>query len=167
MMRVERCALKGKTHRWHRRIVRTQRDEERIVMPEPLLRLVVFGALLLHGLGHGGALAALAWIRRFPGRDTGGWRAARSWALPGLAVPSATTVASAFWVLALAGFVTAALAYWGIVPTTLLQPVAGAAAVVSTTGIALFLGTWPAFNTAAALAMNVAVLAALYWPRAA
>jgi hypothetical protein len=34
---------------------------------------------------------------------------------------------------------------------------------VSLLGITLFIGTWPAFNTVAALGMNLAVLAALLW----
>lgn len=31
-------------------------------MSDPLVRLVSFGVLRLHGLGHGGALGAMAWI---------------------------------------------------------------------------------------------------------
>ena len=137
-------------------------------MPDSAVRLVVFGALLVHGLGHGGALGALVWIGRFPGTDTGGWRAARSWALPALSAPAATAVASAFWVAALVGFVAAALSFWGVLlPDALFGPVAAAAAVVSVVGIALFLGTWPVVNTRAALLVNAAVLDALLWPRGA
>jgi hypothetical protein len=133
-------------------------------MPESTVRLVVFGALLVHGLGHGGALGALVWIGRFPGTDTGGWRAARSRALPALSAPAATAVASAFWVAALVGFVAAALSFWGVLlPDALFGPVA--AAVVSVVGIALFHGTWPVVNTRAALPVNAAVLGALLWPR--
>ena len=33
--------------------------------------LVIAAALLLHGLGHGGALGALIWIKFRPGDDTG------------------------------------------------------------------------------------------------
>lgn len=116
----------------------------------------------------GGALGALIWIRQRPGTDTGGWLAARSWLAPALAAPAAAAVASAFWVLALVGFVAAALSFWGVLlPMAVWRPVAVAAALVSLAGIALFLGTWPAFNTAAAMAMNVAVLVALLgfgWP---
>jgi len=133
-------------------------------MPDSAVRLVVFGALLVHGLGHGGALGALVWIGRFPGTDTGGWRAARSWALPTLSAPAATAVASAFWVVALVGFVAAALSCWGVLlPDTIYGPVAAAAAVVSVVGIALFLGTWPVFNTLAALMVNAVILATQLW----
>jgi hypothetical protein len=36
---------------------------------------------------------------------------------------------------------------------------------VSILGITLFLGTWPVFNTVAALAMNIAVLVSQLWLR--
>jgi hypothetical protein len=135
-------------------------------MSEQTLKLVVFGALLVHGFGHGGALGALVWLWRFPASDTGGWRAARSWALPSLSAPAATVLACAFWVVALVGFVAAALSFWDILlPGAAYHTLAAVTAVVSSLGIVLFLGTWPAFNTLAALAMNVVVLAALLWLR--
>ena len=75
---------------------------------------------------------------------------------------TATAVACTFWALALAGFVAAALALAGIaVPVDALRPLALVSAIVSLAGIGLFLGTWPAFNTLAAIAVNVAVLVAL------
>lgn len=42
-----------------------------------MIELVIAGALLLHGLGHGGAVGALMWTRLRPGTDTRGWMAAR------------------------------------------------------------------------------------------
>lgn len=126
--------------------------------------LIVGGVLLLHGLGHGGALGALIWIGLKPGTDTGGWLAARSWLFPSLAAPAATAVASAFWILALIGFVAAALAFWGVLlPEEAWRPVAVASAIVSIVGVVLFFGTWPVFNTVAALGVDVAVLW-LHWP---
>jgi hypothetical protein len=130
--------------------------------------LIVGGVLLVHGLGHGGALGALIWIRFMPGTDTGGWLAARSWLFPSLATPTATAVASAFWILALIGFVLTALAFWGILlPGSVWRPMAVASALVSLFGVVLFFGTWPAFNTMAALGVNLAVLIGLlllHWP---
>ena len=118
--------------------------------------------ILLHGLGHGGAIAALAWIAARPGGPTGDWHAARSWLMPALPTNTATAVACTFWVLALAGFVAAALALAGLlVPVDALKPLALGSAIVSLAGIGHFLGTWPAFNTLAAIAVNVAVLVAL------
>ena len=137
-------------------------------MSDPIVKLIIAGALTLHGLGHGGALGALIWIGARPGTNTGGWLAARSWLVPGLAAETATTVASIVWILSLIGFVAAALAFWGILlPGEAWRPLAVVSAIVSMLGIMLFIGTWPTFNTLAALGVNVAVLVAvlgLHWP---
>jgi hypothetical protein len=136
-------------------------------MSDEMLKLVIGGVLLVHGLGHGGALGALLWIRLRPKSSSGDWSAARSWLMPALPAETATTLASAFWLAALAGFVIAALAFWGLVlPAGVWRSVALASAVVSMTGIVLFFGTWPAFNTVAATGVNLAVFIAiwLHWP---
>ena len=81
----------------------------------------------------------------------------------------ATMVAVGFWVVSMVGFVLAALAFWEIgLPLAWWRPLAVVAALVSTAGIVLFFGTWPVFNTLAALAVNVAVLVAVAidWPPA-
>ncbi len=133
-------------------------------MSDQLLKLIVAGVLLLHGLGHGGAVGALIWIDRRPGTNTGGWLAARSWLFPTIGARTASTVAIAFWVVALAGFVAAAMSFLGILlPAEVWRPVAVVSAAVSLLGILTFIGTWPAFNTLAALGMNAAVLVALLW----
>jgi hypothetical protein len=135
-------------------------------MSDQTIKLIAAGVLLLHGLGHGGALGALAWIRLRPGSSTGAWHAARSWLVPTLPADSATTLASALWILSLVGFVIAAMSFWGVViPGSVWRPLAVASALVSIAGITLFFGTWPMFNTLAALAVNVAVLAAVLWLR--
>jgi hypothetical protein len=137
-------------------------------MPDSLVRLVIAGALALHGLGHGGALGALIWMGARPGSDTGAWHEARTWLATGLPATTATTLASAFWIVSLIGFVAAALGFWGIgVPAEAWRPLAVVSAVISLVGIVAFFGTWPMFNTLAALAVNVAVLVALlglHWP---
>jgi len=73
-----------------------------------------------------------------------------------------------FWVVSLAAFVIAAMSFWGVVvPGSVWRPIAVLAALVSATGIVLFFGTWPTFNTLAALGVNVAVIVAivcLRWP---
>lgn len=122
-------------------------------------RLLIGGVLLIHGLGHGGALGALLWIRTFPNTPTGGWLAAKSWLFPAVNAPTATNVAMAFWVVAMLGFVGAALSFWGIViPDEMWRPLAVAGAFVSLTGMVVFFGTWPAFNWLASLAVNLGVL---------
>jgi hypothetical protein len=131
-------------------------------MSTQTIRLLIAGALLLHGLGHGGALGALAYLGR--GRDGGGWRPARTWLLPSLSQRTATIVASTFWVLSLVGFVAAAMSFWGIlIPGAWWRALALVSACVSALGITLFFGTWPLFNTLAAQAMNVAVLVTQLW----
>ncbi|MFN8474871.1 MAG: hypothetical protein U0822_21960 [Anaerolineae bacterium] len=124
---------------------------------------VLFGVLLLiHGLGHIGALAALPFADRSYNKS--GWRPARSWLFPKLAPRTARLIASVFWALSAVGFIAAALAFWGILlPTSLWQPLAVVFAIISTTGIVLFFGTWPMFNTVAALAVNIAVFVCVFW----
>jgi len=141
---------------------------------DQFIKILVAGALLVHGLGHTGAIGALLFINlshstnNGTGTNTGGWLPARSWLLPSLGSPTATTVASIFWVLSTIGFVTAAMSFWGfLVPTDAWRQIAIVSSFISILGIALFFGTWPAFNTVAALAVNVAVLVTqlwLYWP---
>lgn len=133
-------------------------------MSDPMIKLLTGGVLLVHGLGHGGALAALAWIRLRPGTNTGDWLAARSWLVPSLPGDTAMTIASAFWIVSLTGFVIAAMSFWGVVlPGSVWRPLAVASALVSIAGIACFFGTWPMFYSLAALSVNVAVLVAVLW----
>ena len=138
-------------------------------MSPDLTKAVIAGILLLHGFGHGGALGALLWIGFRPGDETGGWKAARSWILPSIPPEAATGIASAFWILSLIGFVAAALAFLGIVlPTDAWPTIAVGSAIVSLTGTVFVFGTWPPFNTVAALAVNLAVLVTqlvVHWPQ--
>ena len=133
-------------------------------MSDQAIKLIATSVLLVHGLGHGGALAALAWIRLRPGTPTGGWLAARSWLVPSLTGDTAMTIAAAFWIVSLVGFVIAAMSFCGVVvPGSVWRPLAVASAIVSTVGVVLFLGTWPMNYTLAALGVNVAVLVAVLW----
>ena len=130
-------------------------------MSDQAVRVVWFGVLLVHGLGHFGALAALAWLAVRPATVTGAWTAARSWLVPSLAPGIATLVASAFWIASFVGFVATALLFW-FGSGDAWQPLAVVSAVISTVGIVLFFGTWPIFNTVAALVVNAVVLVALF-----
>jgi hypothetical protein len=78
--------------------------------------------------------------------------------MPGLSPAAATVVASLFWVFAVVGFVVAAFSFWGILPVDWWTTAAVASAIVSLTGIVAFLGTWPAFNTVAAIVVNIGAL---------
>lgn len=134
-------------------------------MVELNVELVIFAALLVHGIGHVGALGTLAVLAYRPGMGTGNWKAAKSWLFPSLPKSAATAVASVFWTVSLVGFVLVALSWWGILLPEVWRPLALVSAVVSAVGIVLFLRTWPVFNTVAALGMDVvAVLLALAWP---
>jgi hypothetical protein len=136
-------------------------------MSDDLLRIVVGGVILLHGIAHLGALGALWWVTS--GRDAGGWKPARMWAFPSLMPRTATSIAVGFWVVSTIGFVLTALAFWGIIlPVEWWQALGAVSALVSGTGIVLYLGTWATFNTIAALAVNIAVLVAVVigWPPA-
>jgi hypothetical protein len=83
---------------------------------------------------------------------------------PTLAPAGGTIVAGTLWVLSAIGFVAAAFSFWGLlVPGDLWRQLAVASSVVSGSGILLFLGTWPVFNTSAALGVNIGVLVALLW----
>lgn len=138
-------------------------------MNDDTLRIVVGGVILVHGIAHVGAIGALLWIRSGRPTATGSWSAARSWLAPGLSTDAATGIASTFWAVSLVGFVLAALAFWGILlPVDAWRPLGVVSALVSTTGIAFFAGTWPVFNTLAALVVDVCVLVAVLagWPPA-
>jgi hypothetical protein len=124
------------------------------------IRLVTFIVLMVHGLGHGGGIGALAWIAWRPGSESGGWTAARSWLMPALTSGTASVGASAFWVVSLVGFVAAALMYW-FGWSEAWRIIAIGSAVISMIGIVLFFGTWPMFNTLAAIGVNAAVLIGL------
>jgi hypothetical protein len=134
---------------------------------DDVLRIVVGGVLLLHGIAHLGALGALAWVSS--GRDAGGWKLPRMWLAPSLSLRTTTIVAVVFWVAATIGFVLAALSFWSIIlPVEWWQALAFVSALVSGSGILLYLGTWATFNTIAALAVNLGVLVAVIigWPPA-
>ena len=131
-------------------------------MSTEIIKILIAGALLLHGLGHLGAIIVLV-VQRV-GVSTAPWRPARSWLWPSLPASVATAVASVFWALSLIGFVAASMSFWGVlVPGDLWRQLALASSVVSIVGIVLFFGIWPLFNTFAALGMNIAVLVTQLW----
>ncbi|MHB9106995.1 MAG: hypothetical protein ACYDCO_08065 [Armatimonadota bacterium] len=123
-------------------------------MAPSTLRILIALALFVHGVGH----------------TLGFWMPARSWLLPGVGEPALRVIAGAFWILAAVGFIVACLSFLGLLlPAPWWRPLAVGSAIVSLLGIITFWGTWPAFNTAGAVAMNIAVLAALlvfHWPPA-
>jgi hypothetical protein len=135
-------------------------------MSTQTIRLLIAAVLFLHGLAHIGPTITLLLQPR--GVDTGGWRPAKSWLLPSLNPSVAKWLAILLWMLSLVFFIGAALSFWGVwLVDTSWRWLALVGAIPSTFGILLFLGTWPAFNTLAALAVDVAVIVTqlgTHWP---
>jgi len=117
-------------------------------MSTQILRILIAGALFVHGVGH----------------TMGFWMPARSWLFPNLGEPTSRTISSTFWILAALGFLAALLGFLGVlVPPNLWRPLAVGTAFLSILGLVLFWGTWPAFNTIAAFGMNLTVLFTQLW----
>ena len=139
-------------------------------MSPQTIKIVITGALLLHGLAHG-----LAFFALIADATRSGGQApvpVRSWLLPSLAPRTAAIIASLFWLLATIGFIAASLSFWGIlVPDAAWRQLAVASSIISTLGIALFSGIWPGapnrrvsnLDTAIALVLNVVILVLLLW----
>jgi hypothetical protein len=123
-------------------------------MSTDTIEILIAGALFVHGIGH----------------SLGYWMPAKSWLLKSLGEPTLRVISSVFWAFSIVGFVTAAMAFWGlIIPFNLWQPLAIGTSVFSLFGLILFIGSWPAFNTIGAIGMNIAVLYTqlwLHWPPA-
>jgi hypothetical protein len=117
-------------------------------MSTGLIRILIAGALFVHGIGH----------------TLGFFMPARSWLLPNASEPTLRIVSRIFWVLITGGFLLSFLSFLGIlVPPDWWRQLAMVFAVVSLLGIGLFWGTWPTFNVIGAIAMNIAVLATQLW----
>jgi len=132
-------------------------------MSTQTIKILITVVLLVHGLGHVGSLVAM--LTYYRGSKTGPWDSSRTWIMPSLSPPAARMVAGVFWALSLVGFVVAAASFWGIsVPGGYTwRQLALGSALISTTGMFLFIGTWPVLNTLAALAVNIAVLYTQLW----
>lgn len=114
------------------------------------LRLLIGGALLVHGIGH----------------TLGYFKPAHSWLLRGIPDPTLRVISGVFWAISAIGFIAAAAAFFGIlVPQDWWRVLAVVTAVVSLLGLFLFIGNWPAFNTIGAIGFNLVTLVALLWLR--
>lgn len=134
------------------------------------IRVLIAGALLIHGIAHAIALGTLfSQAIQGPSRSK---IAVRSWMLPTLSPRTAATAALPFWLLSTPGFLAAAASFLGVlVAGGAWRWLAVAGAIVSVLGIAFLSGNWPGspgrqrsiLNTFVALAMNTAILVALLW----
>jgi hypothetical protein len=117
-------------------------------MSAQTIRILIAGALLVHGIGH----------------TLGFWKPAHS--LPFLTVSEATLslAGGIFWAISAVGFVASSMGFYGIlVPAHLWRPLAAVFAVISLVALILFGRSWPIFNLLGASAMNVVILAAIVW----
>jgi hypothetical protein len=141
-------------------------------MNPQLVKILVGGAIFLHGVAHAVALVAL--MDQAASGPAEKRITVHSWL--DLQPKTSALVAVLFWLVSTACFLAAALSIWGILlePTTWGQ-LALIGAVVSLLGTVLFQGTWPGaasrernlLNTGIAVAFNLIVLAALLvfeWP---
>ena len=111
-------------------------------------RILVAGALFVHGIGH----------------TLGFWKPARNFPFVKLTEPQLRLAGGIVWVLVAAGFIISAMGFFGIiVPASWWRPLAIVFAVISLLGLLLFGRNWPIFNFIGASAMNIAVLVALLW----
>jgi hypothetical protein len=117
-------------------------------MSTQTIRILIAGALLVHGIGH----------------TLGIWKPARS--LPFLDMSQSTLglAGGVIWVLVAIGFLASFMSFYGILlPAGWWRPLAIVFAVISLAGLILFGRSWPIFNLIGAYAMNIATLVALLW----
>jgi hypothetical protein len=119
-----------------------------VEMSTQIIRILIAGALFVHGVGH----------------TLGFWMPTRSWLFPNLGEQTSRIISSIFWILAVVGFLTALLGFLGVlVPSDMWRSIAVGSALVSIIGLVIFWNTWPTLNTIGALGMNIVVLITLLW----
>lgn len=117
-------------------------------MSPQMIRLLIAGVLLVHGIGH----------------TLGIWKPAQSLPFVTISAPTLRLIGGIVWVIIALGFTIAALSFYGILfPISWWRPLAIVFAIVSLVSLLLFGRSWPAFNFIAAIAMNIAILVVLLW----
>jgi hypothetical protein len=134
------------------------------------IKIIIAGALALHGIAHGIALGAL--VAQSLRGESEKRVALHSWAFRSLGPRTAAAAALPFWGIATIAFLWAALSFWGILLTGgAWRGIALAGAIISILGTGLFSGIWPGspnarrsvLNTTVSLAMNAAILLTQSW----
>ena len=138
------------------------------------IKVLLAGALLVHGIAH--AIALIATFAQAIGGPSRSRVTLRSHILPALSPKTSASVAFLFWAISTISFVVAAMSFWGILALgTAWRQMATTGSIVSIVGIALYSGIWPGsptlrramFNTLIALIMDLAILISqlwLHWP---
>jgi hypothetical protein len=129
-----------------------------------VLKLLIGGVLIAHGIGH-----VLGWFPVFGWARSPGWTG-DSWLLSGtVGSGPANVLAVVLWGVAMVGFVLVGLGVLGLpVPAGWLRPLAVVAAVASLLAVGLFWESIPAVSgRIGAVAVDVIVLWAVlvgHWP---
>jgi hypothetical protein len=140
-------------------------------MSPNVLKVIIAGALLLHGIAHGIALAAT--VAQALSGPPSSRPPVRTW-LSGTLNPRSTAIVGLpFWGVSTICFLAACAAFWGLIAPTMWRQLAVLGAAISTLGIALFPATWPGspdpkrslLNSAIALGFNIVILASQLWLR--
>jgi hypothetical protein len=117
-------------------------------MSIPMIRILIAGALLVHGIGH----------------TLGFWKPAHSMLFLKVSDQVLRLAGGIIWVLVAVGFVASAMSFFGVLaPANWWRPLAVVFAAISLVGLLLFGRSWPLFNFIGASGMNIIVLMALLW----
>jgi hypothetical protein len=112
------------------------------------IRILIAGALFVHGIGH----------------TLGLWKPASS--LPFIKVNESALrlFTGTLWILIAMGFIASAMGFWGIlVLASLWRSLAVIFAIISLVCLTIFGRNWPIFNFIGATIMNIVVIAAILW----
>jgi len=124
-----------------------------------MLKVVIAVILLAHGIGHSMGLLQIFKVAAVNPQWHGD-----SWPLTGPAGMTITQIVGAsLWSAAIVGFAALAAVLVGWLPEPWFGPLAIGSAAVSLVGLLLFPTAFPLFSTVGAAAVNVAVLAAVFW----
>ena len=141
-------------------------------MNPQLIKIIVSGAIFLHGVAH--AIALVALIRQAAAGPSDAYLTVRTWL--DLRPKTAALLALPFWLVSTFCFFASALSIWEVLfSATVWRQLALIGAVVSFVGSLVFRGIWPGaasrarsnLNTGIAVAFNLVILAALLifnWP---
>ncbi len=123
-----------------------------------MLKVVIAVVLLAHGIGH-----SLGLLQVFRVATVNPAWHGDSWILTGVAGTTMTNLVGVLvWVAAIVGFAGVAGVVVGWLPAGWWAPLAVGSSLVSLAGVLLFPIAFPTFSTVGAVAIDLAVLAAVF-----
>ncbi len=124
-----------------------------------MLKIAIALVLAAHGIGHSMGIIGAFKVATVNPAWHGDW-----WILTGIAGQSATqAVGTVVWTLAIVGFVLLGAVVLGWLPDAWWPSLAIASSAVSLAGLLFFPIAFPVFSSLGALAVDLAVLAAVFW----